>query len=714
MYFRRVFQTWAYMKIRWIILSATGLVALGIAWMLVFRKAGMYDVRQAVPRHAVLTVETPSFNRLRDRLYHNNIWAHLIAYPCFGQYQAHLKQADSLCNVYPVLRKWLTDRPFSISCHETTSGKYDFLYVCDLGKLNVLQVFDGMIGSLLGKEKMVRQNGMTMLDLKGVKLYYTIEANLLLASLSPTLLKESVLACSRKEGEKAQLSSGDILLEVNHHRLDKWLRSMLGEAASVADSSLLKNTSLALSMKDRFLEFKGWSYPNRDHFTMLSALNLVDGTPSDVKSIVSDHVAAYVSVCFPSFRELENILLEEYKVNRLQQYKEVERMLHRWDKYLGVNIEELFTSWIGNEIAVIKPAVDQENRLDNLVLAVKSKDIDLAKDQLAYLTEQISRKTPVRFREMEYNGHQINYLSLKGFFHLFLGSLFQKFDRPYYTFIGDYVVFSNSSSTLAGMIKDYTLGRTLDKQENYRRAMEPLGDRNNVYGYISSPETFEYLFHVLPEEQRKDFLRNKGAFQSFESVGFAMSNTGSVFETRIHARHNTDASQEYEVRELNRKLEDFADRVETGYYLAAIPEDVAVSTQEEYAYATETWKFEGKLVQGDPDGLWFVRDRGGKAVAQYLYRKGKPDGIARFFYPDGVTSALVEYEEGEIKTVKEFFQDGTLKTELEYNRGVRHGKVRFYYSTGHLRGEGKYKKGKRSGAWKYYRVTGELEQKLKF
>ncbi len=714
MYFRWVFQMWAYMKIRWIILGVTGVVILGMAWMLVFRKAGMYNVRQAVPRHAVLMVETPSFDRLRDRLYHNRIWAHLVAYPCFEQYHAYLKQADSLCNVYPVLRKWLTDRPFSISCHETSPGKYDFLYVCDLGKLNVLQVFDGMIGSLLGKQKMLREDGVTMLDLEGIKLYYTIEANLLLASLCPPLLKESVRACSRKEGKRAESPSGDILLEVDHQRLDKWLGAILSNAVSVSDSSLLKNTSLSLNMKDQFLEFKGLSYPNRDYFSLLSALNLVDGAPSGIEAIVGEHVAACVSLCFPSFEELENILLEEYQLNRLQQYQEVEKMLHRLDKYLGVDIEELFTSWIGNEIAVIKPAVDQEKRLDNLVLAVKSKDIDLAKDQLAYLTEQISRKTPVRFREMEYNGHKINYLSLKGFFHLFLGSLFQKFDRPYYTFLGEYVVFSNSSSTLAGMIKDYTLGKTLDKRESYHRTMDPLGNRNNVYGYISSPEMFEYLFHVLPEESRKDFLRNKGAFQSFESVGFVMGNTGSVFETRIQARHNTRASEEYEVRELNRKLEDFADRVETGYYLAVIPEEVAVSAREDYAYVTEILKFEGKLVQGDPDGLWFVQDRSGKAVAQYLYREGKPDGVARFFYPGGDTSALVEYEEGKIKTVKEFFPDGTLKTELEYNRGVRHGKVRFYYSTGHLRGEGKYKKGKRSGTWKYYRVTGELEQKLKF
>lgn len=65
-------------------------------------------------------------------------------------------------------------------------------------------------------------------------------------------------------------------------------------------------------------------------------------------------------------------------------------------------------------------------------------------------------------------------------------------------------------------------------------------------------------------------------------------------------------------------------------------------------------------------------------------------------------------------TYKEYFGDGTLKTEFEYNKGVRHGDARFYYSTGHLLGEGKFKKGKRNGTWKYYKVTGELERKIKY
>ena len=92
----------------------------------------------------------------------------------------------------------------------------------------------------------------------------------------------------------------------------------------------------------------------------------------------------------------------------------------------------------------------------------------------------------------------------------------------------------------------------------------------------------------------------------------------------------------------------------------------------------------------------------------------KLQGESRFFYPDGVVAVQVTYDNGKITAYKEFFSDGTLKTELEYNRGLRHGEARFYYSTGHLFGEGKYKKGRRTGTWKYYKVTGEIEKKLEF
>ncbi|MEI3419701.1 MAG: hypothetical protein V8R91_00795 [Butyricimonas faecihominis] len=56
---------------------------------------------------------------------------------------------------------------------------------------------------------------------------------------------------------------------------------------------------------------------------------------------------------------------------------------------------------------------------------------------------------------------------------------------------------------------------------------------------------------------------------------------------------------------------------------------------------------------------------------------------------------------------KEFFPDGTLRTEIAYRKGLRHGTAKFYYNTGHLFCEGRYKNGRQTGKWRYYKVTGE-------
>ena len=714
MYFRYRFRSVLVMRKRLIITAVVTLTLVIVVWLLVFQRVDKYTVCQGIPADAVFIVETPSFNSIHDKLYGNKIWTSLKEYPYFEAYHTNLDLADSLCNAYPVLRKLLIDRPFAISCHLISNAAYDFLYVCDLGKLNVIQAFDGMIGKVFGKGKIRKKEELTEITVEDLKLYYGIRANLLFFSLSPELAKRGMQACACPQ-EKAKLSlSGDMTLDLNHQRLEKLLALVFTGAGETTDSSVFEKTELALNLKNKALYFKGKTYPNRSYFSLLSALNLIDGAKSGVKEIIGEHVAAYVSLCFSSFIELENILLEEYKVNNLKQYAEYERMLTRLDKYLGVDIAALFTSWIGTEIAVIKPAVDKENRLDNLVLAVRSKDVDLAKDQLGYLTEQISRKTPVRFREMEYNGYQISYLSLKGFFKLFLGPLFKKFDRPYYTFIGDYVVFSNSSSTLANMIKDYSLGNTLAHDEKYNGVMNQLEDKNNIYGYISSPEMYEYVYHALKQEARTELLKNKGAFLSLESVGFSMQNAGSAYETHMIANHNVSAEEDYKVREINRELVDLADRIESGYYRVVIPDSIAVSTRGDFSYSTKELNWSGKLSNGDPEGIWNIKNRQGQAVAQYIYRGGKPEGEARFFYPNGVVLAQIVYDAGKIKSYEEFFSDGTLKVKLEYNRGIRHGDAHFYYSTGHLFGEGKYKKGKRTGTWKYYRVTGELERKQKF
>lgn len=701
-----------------LLLTMAILVVLSVViWFWMFRKAGRYELRQGIPADAVFVVETPSFNSIHESLRRNRIWKSLKEYPSFKSYQATLNAADSIAEAHPALKRLLTDRPFAVSCHRVAASDYDFLYVCDLGKLNVIRTLDGALAGWLndGSLSIQRKGEITELRMDSLNVYYAIRANLLLVSLSEKLVQKAVADCGNETGMAYRAGSGDLVLNLDHHGLGRFIESFSGTPGQAGDdSSALQVTRLVLDLTDEALVFKGETLPNRKKFSLLGALNLMDGARSQVKQIAGVHTAAYVSLCFGSFPELEAILLENYKADHLQEYTEYERSANRLNQFLGVNVVELFTSWIGNEIVFIKPEVEQERRLDNVVVAIHSKDIDLAKDQMAYLTEQVERKTPVRFKAIQYNGHTINFLSLKGFFNMFLGGWFKKLDRPYYTFLGDYVVFSNSSATLATMIKEFSLGKTLANDEKYNALMNRFGNGNSVYGYVNSPGTYEYLYNFLKPDERKSFAGNKGAFESFERIGFVLANAGSGFETRLVACHNVNASEEYRVRELNSRLEDFADRIESGFYYPVIPDSVAVSTRGQYRYRSQDLILDGMLSNGNPDGIWNIRDPERRLLGQFSYRDGIRQGDASFFYPDGAAKARLLYDKDKIINYREFYPDGTLKMEVEYNKGMRHGEVKFYYSTGHLQGEGKYRKGKRTGTWKYYRVTGEMERKMKF
>ena len=426
-----------------------------------------------------------------------------------------------------------------------------------------------------------------------------------------------------------------------------------------------------------------------------------------METIAVENTAAYVSFCFPSFKEAENLLLENYKVNDLKSYTEMKRSLDRLNKFLNIDVLEVFTSWIGGEVAIIKPRLENDQKADHIVLAIRSKEIHLAKDQMAYLAEQIQWRTPIRERVMEFNGHTIHYFRLKGFFQLFFGGMFERFERPYYTFLGDYVVFSNSPATLAEMIKEYVLGNTLENDEKHRRLKGQLGSRKNVFGYVQTPNTYEYLYDSFKAGSQESLEKNRGAFLSFETIGFSLSKERGVFETQIIANYNDKAPEEYRMRELNRQFENQINKIEAGFYYPVIPDSIAVSDQGYYECESEQAIFKGALKNGEPDGVWYVFNVAGKLLGQLPYGDGKIDGVAPFFYENGDLLAQVTYKNGLIAGYKEFFLDGTLRAEIAYRKGVRHGTAKFYYNTGHLFCEGRYKKGRQTGKWRYYKVTGE-------
>ena len=68
------------------------------------------------------------------------------------------------------------------------------------------------------------------------------------------------------------------------------------------------------------------------------------------------------------------------------------------------------------------------------------------------IEKKVKRRTPVKIKTVNYKDFEINYVEMKGFFRLFFGKLFDKFEKPYYTYVDDYVVFSNKAASLLSFV----------------------------------------------------------------------------------------------------------------------------------------------------------------------------------------------------------------------------------------------------------------------
>ena len=90
---------------------------------------------------------------------------------------------------------------------------------------------------MLGDGQMSRKGDVTGIRIGELKLYYAIKANLLFISFSEKLVTRAWKTCGRHPAFQEQSNTGDIRLELEHTRFEKWMKMLWGEAATNADSS---------------------------------------------------------------------------------------------------------------------------------------------------------------------------------------------------------------------------------------------------------------------------------------------------------------------------------------------------------------------------------------------------------------------------------------------------------------------------------------------
>lgn len=216
-------------------------------------------------------------------------------------------------------------------------------------------------------------------------------------------------------------------------------------------------------------------------------------------------------------------------------------------------------------------------------------------------------------------------------------------------------------------ILNYTNGfiKTRDRINQLNKEGEKMG---KWIAFFPCPEPCDENYQIHKEERYRNGLKN-GIFKEYNRAGELIS-----LEKWLNGELITDAD---EVKKLD---------IQTEYY-----DNAQVKSTKSY--------FNGSL-----DGISKEYDREGKVTASQIYKNGNlfAEGI---ILESGLRDGYW----------KEYYLDGTLKAEGEYENGLKISEWKYYHPNGQMEQKGKYKKGEiPHGTWTWWYDTGNLKRTEQF
>lgn len=630
-----------------------------------------------IPKDAVFIMETDEPIDAWNTISKSDVWKHLQTNLYFKELTSGINGVDKIFNKHKSIIDFIGNRDLYISIHMIQKKKYGLFFTVDLQKYSKLNILKNHIETLINDNFNLTKrqfHGFTINEITNKKnhetLYVSFINNQMIASYTNKLVEASInqyenpvigrdldfVAISQK------VSGSDLFrLYVHYSYLDNYMYYFVNQPSTTVTelSKTLKYSGFSFDLKNKNTIYaRGFTNTNEQTQSYLKALQNSGIGKHQAAIIAPKRTAMYVSFGFDSFKEFYKNF-EEIKKENPDAFRSYQDNLDKIQNYLDINLKKDFISWMDDEIAVlhmdtsIKPATKLET-----ALVIKTNSVLNAKKRISYVLEQIKKKTPVKFKKITYKEHDINYLSIKGFFKIFLGSYFKEFDKPYFTFIDDYIVFSNHPTTLKRIIDANQTKNTLANAEDYKKFSRNFDTKSSVFAYINTPTLYPNLLALADKKTKAKIKKNKDYIICFPQIGFQLIPYSDLFETKLVINY-----QDPEIVLSKAQFKETATVKQfdiTDYN--PIPENTLVKTNKRELFKSKSIVLDNLDVD--------------------VYQKKYPNGTKQFF--------------------------------VKIKNGKPNGRYKEYYPNGELKLTGKFKEGKQVGVWKAYAANGKLISKKRF
>lgn len=660
-------------KIGWlvVILILGGLGYLAYHFVSPYKKM---DLLQAIPAQPVFIIEMDNSYASWQKITKGAIWSNVKKHQFFARMASGMDMLDSVISGNEKLAKFVGTRSLVVSMHLVQGNDYDFVYITDIRRVSkLLPVKDALNGILSAKFKMhiYSYKGITIYQVQNASsksvLNIGIVNNLLIASYNQRLMEMSI---SRANDRDFQVDEhyltlhdklkGDGILRfyINYAELDNYTNGLLSSPDQNIRqlSKSLFYTGLALNIdEDNMIRCDGYTNFNDTVTSSLRAMMLSGSGKTGLADVLPLNTASSVSLGFDRFTEyFDNLMINLKEVPK--SYADYQSTMKQAESYLKIDIRKNLMSWIDDEAAMVHLPPMGLGRNNEFAVFLKTRSIADARKNLDFVAERIRKRTPAKFEKIEYEGYEIHYLAMKGFFRLLFGKYFQKLEKPYFTYVGDYVVFSNHPQTLKVIIDGVVRNNLITNLPGCKSFTGNFSRHSNVFMLVNTTSFTESLQGSVNASTWADLQKNKSYTMRFPFLGFQLEKDGSLFKTKLYIQYKSETPEEDKIA------------------------------------LTDTTE------NSSPDTISLPESAENQAIVLALLNQ------VDTYVPDDVNA----------KKYSEKFSNGKTKMTMELKDGFRHGDYLEYYENGNYKIQGYFKKDHREGTWKIFDESGKLLQKIKY
>lgn len=612
-----------------------------------------------IPEDAAFIIQSSAPIEDWEKFSGSETWQCLKKAKSFEEVTASVEKLDSVVKSNKVLLSLVGERDMLISLHKTRATNWDFLLVLDMQKASKMDLLKEQVETVLVMSGFTvtsrMHSGINILEMRDPDtrdiFYIAFVDNHLVGSYTSALVESAINSRNKPkigldqsfiETEKLVSGKGLVRVFINYARIPQFMSIYLGTRNEYVDlfSNSMNFAGLYLNANKDRMEVKGYTLRKDSADPYVTALLNSGKHKMKAHEILSGRTALYTNIGFYNpvtfVKELENAL----SVHDKQLYDSYQSSRKKIEGLFGISLEDNFLSWMSGEFAITQSEPGLLGYDPELILAVRAKSIKDARKNMEFIEKKIKRRTPVKVKTVNYKDFEINYVEMKGFFRLFFGKLFDKFEKPYYTYVDDYVVFSNKASSLLSFVEDYEQKNLLKNNQGFKDALSYMKSSSTIFLYTDMHKFYSQLKPMMNASTWNEIQSNKDVLFSFP------------YWTMQVIGDSRSASLQYVMD-----------------YAPYEPEETvtSVATDEDDEEMNEDAETE-KEQMGELKRFYVEKFEG---------------NVLREFYPEGALKSESEVKEGKRHgRYREYYEDGTLKLRGKYANNKPKGTWKYYTDEG--------------------------------